>query len=250
MMHEHTPARVLRQLLSAPWLTGAAIWSIAAASGALNAWGWSITATGLVAGLLVTLAVAAEILGVRLAFAVDRASREPGPRFFLALPLFLGVVGFNAYSGHRALTAVDAAQRAPVEAAASERAAVQREIDTAEREIAALPRIPENVPAARVRAYVEARRVELARLEARQDRARSRLAALSDPHPAPAPIDDGAVWAIVVLVEGLKAFGLFAVARGSGPAVTVAPARSPAPKHTPSSPNPARDLAMRRWHGA
>lgn len=253
MSDERTPARLAQQFLDSPWLTGGAIWSIAAASGALNAWGWWTTSSGLVAGLLVTLALAAEILGVRLAFAVDRAAREPGPRFFLALPLFLGVVAFNAYSGHRALVAVDAAQRAPAEASAAEHAGLQRDLDAIDAAIAAAPRVPENVHFRRAQAYAAARAEELARLDARRDRVQRRLAALRDVRPAPAPLDDGVVWAIVALVEGLKAFGLFAVSRRAvtpqrAPAPT--PARpAPAPTGAPS-PNAGRDLAMRRWHPA
>lgn len=248
MLHQHTPAGLARQLLAAPWLTGAAIWSIAAASGALNAWGWSVTASGLVAGLLITLSIAAEVLGVRLAFAVDRAAREPGLRFFLALPLFLGVVGFNAWSGHRALVAVDAAHRAPLEAASAQEAEARAELARIEREIAAAPRVPENVPAVRVRAYAAAREAELARLEIARTAARARLA--GPVGPAPDPIDPAALWAIVALVEGLKAFGLFAV---SGRAGVTSP--KPTAKynqnytHTPAplDRNAGRELARLRW---
>lgn len=251
-MTHNTPASVFRQFASAPWLTGASIWSIAAASGALNAWGWSITASGLVAGLLVTLSVAAEILGVRLAFAVDKASREPGLRFFLALPLFLGVVAFNAYSGHRALTAVDTAQRAPVEAAAFERAALQTELRNIDAAIGLAPVVPPNASSRRARVFAEARAQELARLDAKRERAEARLAAIRSSRPAPEPIDSLVVWAIVGLVEGLKAFGLFAVSRSTSGNVRALqeqrPARhSPPSPPSPPSPNAGRDLARMRW---
>lgn len=255
MQSHTTPAHVLRQSLSAPWLTGAAIWSIAAASGALNAWGWSVTSTGLVAGLLVTLAIASEVLGVRLAFAVERAAREPGLRFFLALPLLLGVVGFNAYSGHRALSSIEAARAsdaARIEAQAEERARLTRTLARIERDRAAVPPLP-RATGWRLQAAARARSEEIERLELERAATEARLGELPQVTASPAePLDPAAIWAIVLLAEGLKAFGLFAVSarRPLLGAERVQSTPLPRTASPAPSPNAGRDLAMRRWHGA
>jgi hypothetical protein len=215
---------------------GFAIWAIAAASGLLNAWGWWASAAGLVAVVLVTLVLASEILGITLALAIEHSvSRKAWARVVVAGVLLIGVSLFNAYSGHRALTMIETERAAPYLAAQAARVEAQAEVNRIEAAIAAVPVLPANVPAARLRAYQETRNAELARLEPQRAAAHQRLASLPTveaPPPATPPI---VLKAIVVLIEALKVAGLWAVSQQ----------RQPTPAQTASS--PASLLAQRRW---
>jgi hypothetical protein len=219
-----------------PWLSGGAIWAITAASAILNAWGWQQSATGLVAGLLVTLVISSEILGVRLAMAVEAIARDRRwGRMAVTVALLAGVVAFNAYSGKAALHLVEAERLAPYQAAQAERAKVQADVTRIEAAIAAVPALPANAPATRLAAYQSARSAELARLEPQRSAAQARLDALpSVEAPAP-PIAAEVLLGIVLLIEALKVAGLWAIAGGHSPA--------PAQPAT----NAGRDLANRRW---
>lgn len=218
---------------------GVAIWAIAAASGLLNAWGWGTSAAGLVAIVLVTLVLASEVLGITLALAIEAAaSRKAWARVTVAGVLLIGVSVFNAYSGYRALTMIEAERAAPYLAAQAARTEAQAEVVRIEAAIAAVPDLPANVPAARLRAYQEARNAELARLEPQRAAAQQRLTTLpivEAPPPSTPPL---AVKLIVVLIELLKVAGLWAVTGKTN--------------HPPaqSAPSAASALAAIRWQKA
>jgi hypothetical protein len=216
---------------------GVAIWAIAAASGLLNAWGWGTSAAGLVAIVLVTLVLASEVLGITLALAIETAvSRKAWARVTVAGVLLIGVSLFNAFSGHRALTMIEAERAAPYIAAQAAISEAQAEVVRIEAAIAAVPTLPANVPAARLRAYQEARNAELARLEPQRAAAQQRLTTLpvvEAPPPSTPPL---AFKLIVVLIELLKVAGLWAV--------TGKPSHPPAQQSAPSA---ASALAAARW---
>lgn len=217
------------------FVAAAAIWAITLASGLLNAWGWSVSAAGLVALVLVVLVIGSEALGITLALATERAwSERARVRAIVAGVLLIAVSAFNAYSGHRALTMVEAERAAPYMAAQTARMAAQAEVNRIEAAIAAVPELPANVPAARLRAYQEARNAELVRLEPQRATAQQRLEALPVVQPPPPGINSAVMKMIVLLIEALKVFGLWAVAG--------APAK-------PAKPvvNFASELARRRW---
>ncbi len=219
---------------------GVAIWAIAAASGLLNAWGWGTSAAGLVAIVLVTLVLASEVLGITLALAIETAvSRKAWARVTVAGVLLIGVSLFNAFSGHRALTMIEAERAAPYIAAQAAISEAQAEVVRIEAAIAAVPTLPANVPAARLRAYQEARNAELARLEPQRAAAQQRLTTLpvvEAPPPSTPPL---AFKLIVVLIELLKVAGLWAV--------TGKPSHPPAQQSAPSA---ASALAAIRWQKA
>lgn len=223
-----------------PWLSGGAIWAITAASAALNAFGWMQSAAGVVAVLLITLVISSEVLGVRLAMAIEAIARDRRwGRLAVASVLLIAVVAFNAYSGKRALTMIEAERQAPYLAAQAARSTAQADVARIEAAIAAVPALPANVPAQRLAAYQSARAAELARLEPQRTAAQARLDALpSVEAPAP-PIAAEVLLGIVLLIEALKVLGLWAIAGGHAPAPAVA-----------SSVNPARDLARKRWDKA
>lgn len=226
-----TPASVI--------CAGVAIWAIALASGLLNAWGWWASAAGLVAVVLVTLVLASEALGITLALAIENAARTKAwARVTVAALLLIGVSLFNAYSGHRALTMIEAERAAPFVAAQAARTEAQAEVDRIEAAIAAVPALPANVPAARLAAYQQARNAELARLEPQRAAAQQRLDALPVVEAPPPSIEPAVMKAIVILIELLKVAGLWAVTGGHG--------QTPAQ----ASPNAAAELARKRWNKA
>lgn len=217
---------------------GAAIWAIALASGLLNAWGWQASAAGLVALVLVTLVAGSEVLGITLALAIEKAvGLKAWARVAVAGVLLIGVAGFNGYSGYRALTMIEAERAAPYLTAQAVRVEAQAEVDRIEAAIAAVPVLPANVPAARLRAYQEARNAELARLEPQRAAAEARLASLPTVEAPPPAIKAWVMKLIMILIEALKVFGLWAVAGGHAPKAQALG-------------NAASELARKRWHKA
>lgn len=195
--------------------SAAAIVAIAGASGLLNAWGWHASAAGLVALVLVVLVVGSEVLGITLALATERAwAHKARVRALVSAALLIGVSVFNAYSGHRALTMIEQERAAPYLAAQSARTEAAAVLARIEADLAAVPALPANVPASRLRAYVDARNTELARLEPQRAAAQQRLDALPVVAEPPPGIDPAVMKMIVVLIELLKVFGLWAVAEG------------------------------------
>lgn len=225
-----------------PWLSASAIWAITGASALLNAWGWMQSAAGLAAILLVVLAISAEVLGVRLAISIEAlADRKQRARLAVAVALMIGVVGFNAYSGKRALALIEQERLAPYAQAQAKRAEAASDVAAVKAAIAAVPTLPANVPASRLEAYRAARDSELARLQPQLGAAQAKLEALpAVTAPAP-PIDPAVMFAVVVLIEALKALGLWAL--GSAPKAPAVPAAAPAAV----SAHPGRDLARKRW---
>lgn len=222
-----------------PWLSGAAIWAIVAASAALNAYGWMQSAAGIVAVLLVVLVISSEVLGVRLAMAIETiAADKRWGRLAVASALMIGVVAFDAYSGKRALALIEAERLAPYQAAQATRTAAQADLAKIEAALAAIPALPANAPAQRLAAYQATRTAELARLEPQRAAAQARLDALPVVEAPAPPIAAEVMLAIVLLIEALKALGLWAITGGHRPAPAAVQAISA---------NPARDLARKRW---
>ncbi|NBW15577.1 MAG: hypothetical protein EBR82_47085 [Caulobacteraceae bacterium] len=223
-------------------VAGLAVWSVVAASTTLNAWGWSQSAAGLVSLVVVTLVVASEVLGVLfMSRLVQAASSRAWGRVGLGAVLFAGVVAFNAYSGHRAFEMIEAARVAPLQAVA----AAEAEIAKIDAKIDALPAVPltdeagRSIGPQRTAELGAQRAAEIARLSKLRADASAKLDALPRSTGAASvkPIDAALLWAIVALVEALKAFGLFIVSGAlHGAASTTKPAA-----------NPARDLANKRW---
>lgn len=222
------------------WLSGAAIWGLTIASGALNVWGWVETAGGafMLAAILSAAVVASEVLGVRLALRVEAAVGD-WPRFWLAIALLGGVVAFNAFSGHRALEMVEAHRVAPYEAALANRSEAETRLRAVEAQIAGLPAVGADVPAVRIAEIRGLRADDLARLEPQRSQAQAVVDALPALPARPAPVmDQLTLWLIVALIEGLKAFGLFAVnARQKRVAENVVAVDF----------NPGRELVNKRW---
>jgi hypothetical protein len=223
-----------------PWLSGGAIWALTAASAALNAWGWAMTATGLVAIVLVTLALSSEVLGVRLALLIEAAAgRAAWAKVAVASVLMLGVIGWNVFSGHRALDMVERQRARPHGEAQAARDEAQARLDRIDAALAEIPALPANVPAARLREYRDARDAELARLEPQREMAEAALAALPSIEAPPPAIPAEAKWAILALIEALKALALWAVAD-----------RRARIKPALVQLNPAAELARKRWAAA
>jgi len=222
------------------WLSGAAVWAITAASSALGAWGWSVTATGMVSVVLVTLAISSEVLGVRLALRIEDAVRAKAwARVAVLALLMIGVVGMNAYSGKRALHMIETDRAAPYVAAEAVRAEAAREVARIEAEIAAIPALPANVSAQRLSGYREARNAELARLEPQRAAAVARLKALPVIEAPPPAIPAEAMFLMLALIELLKAAAPWALAEARRSAVAHA-----APV---IDINAGRELARKRW---
>lgn len=222
------------------WLSGGAIWAITAASAALGAWGWSVTATGLVAVVLVTLAISSEVLGVRLALRIeDAVTAKAWPRVAVLALLMIGVVGMNAYSGKRALHMIETERAAPYVAAEAQRTEAAREVARIEAEIAAIPTLPANVSGQRLAAYRDARNAELARLEPQRAAAIARYKALPVIEAPPQKIPAHVMLAMLVLIEALKALGPWCLAEVRRPA--------PVPAGGIVDINAGRALAQKRW---
>lgn len=220
------------------WLSGAAIWGLTIASGALNIWGWVETANGsyLLGGILSAAVISSEVLGVRLAQRVEAAWRD-WPRFTLAMGLLGGVVAFNAYSGHRALDMVESDRVQPYREAKAARDEATARLRSVETQIAALPQADASTLSGRIAELRGLRSDDVARLEPQRIAAQRRLDALPAlPAEPAAPMAPLVSWLIVALIEATKAFGLFAVnARKARAASNVV------------SLNPGRDLVNLRW---
>ena len=223
------------QKINGPWLSAGTLWILAAASATLNAWGWSQNPS-MVVIVLVALAVASEVLGLRYAeHAQEAFESRRWPQLLACGAILVGVVGFNAYSGHRAFELVEARRLAPYtqivrerEALIAARAEAQAQIAAIEAKIPA-PMAPEQMatmPAVRIEAAQAARNVELARLMPELQAAQAALAALGQPvaapnEPPPAMPSD-TIWSIVVLLEALKALGMWAIGANRKPAAPIA----------------------------
>lgn len=227
--------QVIQKINSRPWLSAGTLWVLAGASATLNAWGWSQNPS-MVAIVLVALAIASEVLGLRYAEHAQEAFESRRWPQLLACGLILaGVVGFNAYSGHRAFELVEAQRLAPYSQAVRELDALIAVRTDAQAQIAAIEaKIPApmtseqmaTMPAVRIAAAQAARDVELARLMPQLHAAQAALAALGQPvaaptEPPPAMPSD-TIWAIVVLLEALKALGMWAIGASRKPAAPTA----------------------------
>lgn len=211
-------------------LAGYALWGLMAASTALNAWGWAQSTPAIVALVLTALVIASEVMGMSLAerVAVLFGERAAAPvRFAAGVALFVGVVAFNAYSGHRALEAVETQRREPFEAASSAHNAaaerverLQREMESARMSVAA---IPADIPGSRIEILQRPHRETMRGLEPDLIDAEADLRATPAPAEPPAPMQGAVMWAIVALIEALKAFGRWAIGNaGASRAVAAA----------------------------
>jgi hypothetical protein len=217
---------------------------VVVASGALNTWAWLAATEGPARFVIVALVLACEILGAALLMRMAGAFRSGAwVRLALGVPLLAGVVAFNAWSGHRGFELIEAARLAPIRAAATAQADIGR-VDAA---LAAIPAIPLSDEAgrpigpARTAELGVQRAADIARLERRRSEAAAAKAALPPP-PASAGIaaaDPLTLWAIVILIETIKAVGLFVVGAGQ-----LAERRQPT-QVTPL--DAARALARKRW---
>ncbi len=227
-----------------PWASMLAVAVVVAASGLFNAWAWAAAVDGPARFVIVALVVACEILGAVLLMRLAGAFRSGAwARLALGVPLLVGVIAFNAWSGHRGFELVEAARLAPIRAAAS----AQADIDRVEAALAAIPAIPLSDEAgrpigpARTAELGAQRAAEIARLERRRAEAVVAKAALPPP-PASAGIaaaNPATLWGIVILIEAIKAVGLFVIGAGQ-----------PASRSTPASlipMTPGQALARQRW---
>lgn len=222
-----------------PWLTSAALWGVVIAWGGLGVWGWTQSAAGPVVVVLVALSVCADVIGARMA--VHAGSAGSRVRTAACIILALGCVAWTGYAGKRGLEIADAQRRAPAEAVLAHRAEAKTALARIEAELAAVPAIRADIPAARLRELQAARAADLARLEPLRAAAQARLDAVPAPPPAPPALPSFALWGAVALIEALKLFGFWAIATG-GPA---AGTRSTPSNVVPLSPGQA--LAARRW---
>lgn len=189
------------------WLTASAIWALVTASATLNAWGWAQT-PGLIAGVLVVLAISAEILGARLFLHAERSPAARG-RIVLFL-LAAGCVAFNAVSGHRAFSAAESRRLAPAIAAARDAESVRiqsirADIFAAQAEIDRTPRCDLSRPGPQYQAACSA--AWLAAVQPARARIAALTAALDAPQrepELPESLPNWLLWSIVALIEALK----------------------------------------------
>lgn len=195
-------------------IASGALWGLMGASTALNAWGWAQSAPAIVALVLIALVVASEVMGMCLVERVAAlfGARAAAPlRFATGLVLFVGVLAFNAYSGHRALEAVEAQRREPYEMALSDNIAASARVRRLQQELGgargALAAIPSDIPGSRIEILQRPHLDAIERLEPELARAEAALRAATAPSEAPSPIEGGVLLAIVALIEALKALG-------------------------------------------
>jgi len=227
-----------------PWASMAAVAGVVVASGALNTWAWLAATEGPARFVIVALVLACEILGAALLMRMAGAFRSGAwVRLALGVPLLAGVIAFNGWSGHRGFALIEAARLAPLRATD----AAQAEIAKIDAALASIPFVPLSDEAgrpigpARTAELGAQRAADIARLERRRFEAVAARAALPPP-PASAGIaaaDPLTFWAIVILIETIKAVGLFVVGAGQ-----LAERRQPA-QVTPFA--AGRALAQRRW---
>jgi hypothetical protein len=215
----------------------AAVWAVVFASGLLNAWGWLQSTAGLIAGVVVALVIAAEILGATLLPQIMRSfDARNGLRGVLAAVLFVGCVGFNAYSGHRAFEMIEAARVAPEQAKAKADALIverQRRLD-------AVPPVQgtdeqgRTIGPQRLEILTNQREADVARLTAELNEAKKARAAIATTTASSVPpMDANTLWALVLLVEGIKAGALFALARPTQRTPRRRPVQEAAPLASP-----------------
>lgn len=220
-----------------PWLTGAALWGVVIAWGGLGVWGWTQSATGPVVAVLVTLSICADVIGARMAVHAGAAGSKV--RTGACIALALGCIAWTGFAGKRGLEMADAQRRAPAEAIQAQRAEAKAALARIEADLAAVPAIRSDIPAARLRELQAARASDLARLEPQRAAALARLEAIPPPPVAPQPIPGPVLWGAVALIEALKLFGFWAIGGGHR-------TERPAPSNViPLSPGQA--LAARRW---
>lgn len=227
-----------------PWLTGAALWGVVIAWGGLGVWGWTQSATGPVVAVLVTLSICADVIGARMAVhaaaPVTTGRKQGSARAAVCIALALGCIAWTGFAGKRGLELADAQRRAPAEAIQAQRAEAKAVLARVEADLAAVPAIRSDIPAARLRELQAARAADLARLEPQRAAALARLEAIPPPPPAPSPIPGPVLWGAVALIEGLKLFGFWAIGAGGQ--------RGERPEPSNVIPlSPGQALARRRW---
>ena len=234
----------MTDVLGKPWAATAAVAVVVAASGLFNAWAWSQATDGLARVVTVALAASSEVLGACLLMRLAAAARTGSSmRLALGVPLLAGVIAFNGWSGHRAFELVEAERSAPARAVAQAEAAITK----AEAALASIPAVPlidqagRPIGPARTAELGAQRAAEIARLERRRAEAEAARAALPLPPASAAiePTNPATLWAVVALLEALKAAGLFVIGAGQ-----------PAERRQTAQVTPldaARALARKRW---
>ena len=212
------------------WLTAGALWTIALSWAAAGVWGWSQTAIGIIAPVLMALTIGAQIAGARM---VAIAASATMARRIALIALAIGCVCWSGYAGKRAIEQSEAQRLAPAAAYADALARVE----VAEAALAAVPAVAltdaagRSIGPQRLAILQEARASEIARLAAERDAARAALPA--KPVTAQA-MPQALMWAVAVLIEALELLGFWAIGAGHG--------RKPAPVY-----NAAQELARKRW---
>ena len=212
------------------WLTAGALWTIALSWAAAGVWGWSQTAIGIIAPVLMALTVAAQVAGARM---VAIAATATLARRVALIALAIGCVCWSGYAGKRAIEASEAQRLAPAAAYADALARVQ----AADAALAALPPVALTDAAGRpigpqrLAILQDARAADIVRLTAERDAAR---AALPGKPASAEPMPQALMWAVAVLIEALELLGFWAIGAGHG--------RKPAPVY-----NAAQELARKRW---
>jgi len=195
----------------------AAVSAVVVASTLLNAWGWLQSTAGLIAGVVVALVIAAEILGATLLPQIMRSlDAKNFIRSTLAAALFVGCVAFNAYSGHRAFEMIEVARVAP------EHAKTQADALIAERQrrLDAVPPVQltddqgRPIGPQRLTILQQQREADIERLTAELSAAQRERDAIETTVASSVPAMDGRhMWGLVILLELIKAGALFALAR-------------------------------------
>jgi hypothetical protein len=194
-----------------PWLTSAALWAAIAAWACLGVYGWLATAHGVLAGVLVGLTLACDVLAARLPVHAGLAACRW--RAAVCVALALGCAAFTGLSAKRGLELAQVQGRTPFEASQAERAELHAHRQRIEAELAAVPPLTGDIPAVRLRALAEARQAELERLRGHLAGVQARIDALPRLPEPPPPLPAALVWALVGLVEGLKLLGFWALAK-------------------------------------
>jgi hypothetical protein len=145
-----------------PWLTSASLWAAIGAWACLGVYGWLATAHGVLAGVLIGLTLACDVLAARLPVHAGLAACRW--RAGACIALALGCAAFTGLSAKRGLELAQVQGRAPFEANQAERAALYAHRQRIEAELAAVPRLTGAIPAVRLRALAEARLAEIERL--------------------------------------------------------------------------------------
>lgn len=220
---------LLTTLRERNWLTAGALWIVALSWAAAGVWGWSQTAAGIIAPVLMALTLGAQIAGARM---IAIAATATLARRVALILLALGCVCWSGYAGKRAIEQSEAQRLAPAAAYADALARVE----AAEAALAAVPAVAltdaagRSIGPQRLAILQEARASEIARLAAERDAARAALPA--KPVTAQA-MPQALMWAVAALVEALELLGFWAIGAGY---------RKPAQVY-----NAASELARKRW---